>query len=93
METDYTIFVHVHDSGGDLVAQHDGQPEGGQYPTSIWGVGEVVATAHPLSLPPDVSGPYTIYAGLYTWPDLVRLPATQAGVPAEEGRALVVEMP
>jgi hypothetical protein len=93
VEADYTIFVHVQDSGDALIAQHDGQPEGGHYPTSIWGVGEVVATAHPLSLPLESSGPYTIYTGLYTWPDLVRLPVTQAGTLIEDGRARVVEVP
>lgn len=92
-EADYTIFVHLHDSSEAIVAQHDGQPEGGHYPTGIWGAGEVVATVHPLALPPDTAGPYSIYTGMYTWPDLARLRVVQATAPAEDGRALVVEMP
>jgi hypothetical protein len=43
MPADYTTFVHVLDAQGNLVAQADGQPQDGAYPTSVWQVGEFVA--------------------------------------------------
>jgi hypothetical protein len=91
-ETDYTIFVHLEDSSEAIIAQHDSQPEGGHYPTGIWEPGEIVATVHPLTLPPDASGPYVVYTGMYTWPELIRLPVSQGGALIDEQRALVVEM-
>ena len=90
---DYTIFVHLHDASGELVAQHDGQPAEGRYPTSIWDVGDVVATSHPIILPPDTEGPYLIFAGLYEWPSLERLPVHQDGQRTPDGRALLGEIP
>jgi len=86
---DYTIFLHVHDGGGELVAQQDAQPDSGRYPTGIWAAGELVQTTHLLIPPPDSTGPYTIYAGLYPWPSLERLPVSQDGAEVEDRRALL----
>lgn len=38
----YTTFVHLLDESGQLVAQNDGRPLNGQYPTYLWQVGELV---------------------------------------------------
>lgn len=43
LTANYTTFVHVLDAQGNLVAQADGQPQGGSYPTSVWQAGEFVA--------------------------------------------------
>src|SRR5712692_2544731 len=69
---DYTAFVHVLNAQGAIVAQQDGQPRGGSYPTSLWDAGEVVDDPHPLSVAaaPGVQ----VGIGLYTFPDLRRLP-------------------
>ncbi|MEP7199155.1 MAG: glycosyltransferase family 39 protein, partial [Chloroflexota bacterium] len=48
---DYTAFVHILDDAERLVAQADGQPRGGAYPTSYWRAGEIVRDEHPLALP------------------------------------------
>ncbi len=48
---DYTVFVHLLDEEGQLVSQHDGQPVGGDYPTSFWDEGETVKDEHTLILP------------------------------------------
>jgi hypothetical protein len=42
-ETDYTAFVHILDTNGNILAQHDSQPREGVYPTSLWIKGEYVA--------------------------------------------------
>jgi hypothetical protein len=63
---DYTVFVHLMDAEGAIVAQHDGQPRGGALPTSVWDSGEVVVDEHILTLPADLSaGDYWLRVGLY----------------------------
>jgi hypothetical protein len=75
MEQDYTVFVHLLDAEGRLVAQHDGQPGEGSLPTSSWVEGEVIADEHPLDLDPDLMpGSYRLEVGLYLWPTMERLP-------------------
>lgn len=72
---DLTVFVHLVDASGKLVAQDDRQPVDGAYPTSIWDAGELVPDRHTLSAPP---GRYTVRVGLYDVQSLQRLPRTDA---------------
>jgi 4-amino-4-deoxy-L-arabinose transferase-like glycosyltransferase len=78
---DYTVFVHLLDAEGRQVAQADSPPQSGQYPTSWWGAGEVVADRHRLpsetieNLPP---GAYTLSVGLYNLDTGERLPVRAA---------------
>lgn len=67
---DYTVFVHVLDSGGKVVAQADSQPHGGDFPTSAWRPGDRIADSYALAVPP---GTYTVEVGLYYLPTLERL--------------------
>lgn len=77
---DYTVFVHLLDAGGQVVAQHDSQPRDGAYPTSIWDVGEVVQDRHVLSLPSDLpGGRYLLRVGLYLLETGERLPVEGNG--------------
>ena len=63
---DYTVFVHLLDSSGQLRGQADSPPMAGKYPTSVWDAGEVIADSHTLSLAPDLpAGEYRIAIGLY----------------------------
>ena len=61
MTVDYTVFIHVVDSAGQVVGSADGQPRSGQYPTSAWAPGETVSDTHSLSLPAGAS----LRLGLY----------------------------
>ncbi len=70
---DFTIFVHLLDENGVLIAQQDAQPQGGRYPTSIWDVGEVVMDEAVLSFSADAQ-PAEIIIGLYHQATLERLP-------------------
>ncbi|MEA3346035.1 MAG: glycosyltransferase family 39 protein [Chloroflexota bacterium] len=73
---DYNIFVHLVDSEGEIVAQGDGPPVSGSYPTGIWEEGEVIVDTHTIYLPRDLpSGGYQILVGLYRLDTLIRLPA------------------
>jgi hypothetical protein len=68
---DYTVFVHALDSSGKVIAQADGPPLGGDFPSGTWLPGETVLDHHALSLPP---GTYTLEVGLYELATLQRLP-------------------
>lgn len=72
---DYTVFVHLLDGDGKLVAQGDGPPAGGEFPTRIWEAGDQVRDEHMVRLPADARpGPYHVAVGLYTVEGLRRLP-------------------
>ncbi len=76
---DYAVFVHLLDAEGGIVAQHDGQPQNGAYPTSVWDTGEVIADEHVLDLPADLpAGGYRLRVGWY-------LPATGDRLPVAGG--------
>lgn len=80
-DRDYTLFVHLVDETGAIVAQHDGPPLGGRYPTSVWQRGEALLDAVRLTLPPDLpAGRYRLLVGLYdaTAPGLPRVPVWDA---------------
>ena len=65
-DRDWTVFVHMLDGAGQRIAQGDGQPLDGRYPTTVWGAGEVIPDDHVLSLPdPLPAGPYQLLVGLY----------------------------
>ncbi len=72
---DYTVFLHLRHPDGAIVAQRDGQPLNGAYPTSQWQPGETVID--PITLPLFDGlprGAYTLLAGLYRLDTLERLP-------------------
>ncbi len=72
---DYTVFVHLLSADRDLVAQHDAPPMEGLYPTSWWFKGDIVTQQIDLQVPPDTPpGRYELLVGMYTYPDIVRLP-------------------
>jgi len=68
---DYTVFVHVLDARGQVIEQSDSPPQAGTYPTSLWDAGEIVQDVHQMTVPPGA----TLEVGLYTQPDVQRLPA------------------
>jgi hypothetical protein len=74
MERLYHVFVHVVDSEGQIVAQHDGVPGLAKQPTTGWLAGEFVFDPVKVVLPPDLpQGRYTIRIGMYLPPDGPRL--------------------
>jgi hypothetical protein len=75
LDTDYTVFVHLVDpeDGDRLIAQGDGPPLGGRWPTSLWWPAVALDDLHTISLPLDLraSRPsglaetYDLLVGLY----------------------------
>jgi hypothetical protein len=70
----YVGFVHLLDASGALAAQDDHVLGQDRYPVGAWQRDEIVIDRYLLPVPEDASpGEYTLWAGIYTWPDLVRL--------------------
>lgn len=82
MSQDYTVFVHLLDASGQIVAQNDQYPSWEvPVPTSTWLAGEDLPDRHTLQLPSGLPpGRYTLQAGAYSWPTLERLPLIENGV-------------
>ena len=75
LSTDYTRFVHLRNESGATVAQGDGRPLDGAYPTSRWQPDELVIDPITLPLPDDLPpGQYSLFTGLYQLDTLARLP-------------------
>ena len=77
---DYTLFTHLLGADGSLIAQVDGQPQGGLQPTGSWPVGaqftERVALQLPRTLHP---GSYAVQVGWYRLDTLERLVVDGSG--------------
>lgn len=86
---DYTAFLHVIGPGGALIAQHDGPPAGGAWPTSFWEPGQVVVDRHVVPLPPAGLGPDALLeVGLYDPTSGVRLRLLDPGAAQAQDEAL-----
>jgi len=86
-----TVFVHLLDESGNILAQHDSPPVQGTYPLPVWPLGLIIADQHLLTLPPDApAGPYRLAVGLYDPVTFIRWPVAGAnGEPLPDGRALL----
>ncbi len=74
LDTDYTVFVHLLDATGNIVAQADGVPVDGRYPTSAWQPGEHIIDSRLIVLPADLAGgEQQLIMGLYNPLDGSRL--------------------
>jgi hypothetical protein len=63
---DYTVFNHLLDAEGNMIAQQDSMPQQNQYPTSLWDSGEIVVDPRAIPLPKRLEpGVYTLRVGLY----------------------------
>jgi hypothetical protein len=71
--------VHLRDSRGTIVAQGDGPPLGGSWPTSVWPIGYLLSDEHTVNLPVGLpAGEYEVVVGLYD-------PQTEKRVRVETG--------
>ena len=79
MDTSYTVFAHLMNDQGDLVAQCDQVPGGGAFPTTGWLPREVITDEHHVALPQDTpGGNYTLVIGMYDLQTGIRLTAVDA---------------
>lgn len=72
---DYHLFIHILDpDSGEPIAQYDGSPLGGAFPTSYWKSGDIVQMKITLQIPGDThQGMYAVLAGMYSYPSIERL--------------------
>ncbi len=74
-DRNYTVFLHLVDDEGRLVAQGDSDPVGGLRLTRSWRPGEVIRDDHPIALPDDLPpGNYAMTVGWYDRESPLRLP-------------------
>ena len=75
----YSVFVHLLDKQGQIVAQHDSAPANGTLPTNIWLSDEIIVDTHTLPISADLpAGQYDLRVGLYDPTTGQRLPVTSA---------------
>ncbi|HEY3081430.1 MAG TPA: glycosyltransferase family 39 protein [Chloroflexota bacterium] len=87
---DLTVFVHLIDAAGAIVAQHDGPPCGGGCPTSSWSDGDAIVDEHPIELPGTLpEGRYQLVVGLYDAATGERVGRTDAAPPDQPDRAVL----
>jgi hypothetical protein len=72
MSENYMVFIHLLDDQGEVVAQIDGPPLQGNYPTSRWSPEEVIPDRRPA--PAVAPGSYRVLVGWYRLADGQRLP-------------------
>ncbi|MGI6376838.1 MAG: glycosyltransferase family 39 protein [Anaerolineae bacterium] len=85
-----SVFCHLVDENGQIVAQHDGAPQGGAMPTSDWLAGQVVLDEIVLPVPQDAAaGTYQLRVGLYDPISGQREAIVQHGAPSDDGAALL----
>lgn len=83
---DLTVFAHLLDATGRLVASSDAPPRGGSYPTSLWEVGETIDDMYAMTVPADARRPLTIELGFYD-------PKTGERLQTETGADAVRDIP
>jgi 4-amino-4-deoxy-L-arabinose transferase-like glycosyltransferase len=65
-DRNYYTFVHLLDAGGNILAQDDGPPGGGELPAMGWLPGEYLSDTRSLLLPPGLAdGTYHLGIGFY----------------------------
>jgi len=69
MDRDYSVFVHLVDDNGLIVAQRDSYPAGGNGITSRWPVGAVIPDLHIVHIPVIAPAPCQtqLLVGLYDY--------------------------
>ncbi|MFB0546217.1 MAG: hypothetical protein ACETWB_04850, partial [Anaerolineae bacterium] len=93
MDTDYTVFTHLLDTNGFLVAQRDNQPVGGNNPTSFWNEGEIVKDVYHIAIDPSTpAGLYLIEVGMYELSSGQRLLVLDGGGEVVDNRILLGEV-
>ena len=87
---DYTVFAHLVDASGKLVAQQDGQPGDGYRPTTSWPAGELIPDHHAIAVPlgAGASG-YSLHVGLYLLATGERLPVVDAAARAVDDKVVL----
>lgn len=75
-EQDVTLFLHVYDKAGNLLAQGDAYPLAGLFPPRQWRDGDVIRDVRRVLLPDEaLAGSFVVAVGWYDRDSGERLPA------------------
>lgn len=79
-ERNYTVFIHAFDSGGGKLGQVDSLLGRNGYPTAAWRAGDTLEETYSLYLeePEEKPSAIRIETGLYLYPSMKRLEATDS---------------
>jgi hypothetical protein len=70
----YTVFVHLQDANGNLIAQQDNPPARGMRPTNEWETNVLIEDPYEIQIPADAAqGQYVLSAGMYDTTTVERL--------------------
>lgn len=87
----YTVFTHLLNENGEIVAQVDSAPVSDAWLTSAWLPGEVIVDTRSIALPDGVSnGRYALAFGLYD--DNGRLPVTHNNQPQANDQLIIPDI-
>lgn len=95
---DYTVFAHLLDAQGKLVAGSDSQPVANTYPTTIWSPDELITDVRTIQLVNHTGhglpmGEYHLAIGLYNLNTKERLPVYQPSEKNSKADAWVLPSP
>ena len=89
VDESYKVFLHLVDKQGRLLAQQDGEPVTGFYPTNHWKAGEIVRDQYSISFPDNQAASAAgVRIGMYRPATGERLPVTLSSGKAPEDRAV-----
>jgi hypothetical protein len=87
----YTVFTHLVNENGEIVAQVDSAPVSAAWLTSAWLPGEVIVDTRQIPLPAGLeNGRYTLAFGLYH--DNGRLPVTHNNQPQANDQLIIPDI-
>ena len=90
--SEQTVLVHLINQKGELVAQGDGPPRYGTYPTTFWEPGEVIPDEHKILLQEIEPGAYALAVGFYDPLTGERLQVRVKGEARPEGFSFPLEL-
>jgi hypothetical protein len=77
IQTPYSVYIHLVDTSGRVIAQRDSEPRGGDFLTQEWMPGDIIVDPYSITIPSDTHpGEYTMIAGMYDPATGERLPVT-----------------
>ena len=91
IDPDVTVFVHVLNEAGQVVAQADGDLVGGYVPIGLWQPNDRIYERRVLPVADLSPGQYHIVLGLYNRTTQQRLNPASADLPSNEGALPVGE--
>jgi hypothetical protein len=81
IQAEYAVFVHLVDDRGEIYAQIDSPPRGGDFPTGEWMSGDVILDPYSLVVPRDIPpGEYSLVVGMYDPATAARLPVVDSAL-------------